>query len=165
MALIKCPECEGLISEKATFCIHCGYPIKTAQPGEITCPFCGERLPDDSSFCGFCGKNLNATASNELIERDKTLPNSAPTNIMDYSKPSVPVNYKGIIDYTGSSNVARCPRCGSTSISLEKQGFGYGKATLGALTVGPIGLLAGGINANKPMCICMKCGHKYILQE
>lgn len=28
MSLIKCPECGKEISDKATVCIHCGYPIK-----------------------------------------------------------------------------------------------------------------------------------------
>ena len=28
MALIKCPECEGQVSDKAYACPHCGYPIK-----------------------------------------------------------------------------------------------------------------------------------------
>ena len=28
MALIKCPECGGQVSDKADVCIHCGYPIK-----------------------------------------------------------------------------------------------------------------------------------------
>ena len=27
MALIKCPECGGMISEQAYNCVHCGYPI------------------------------------------------------------------------------------------------------------------------------------------
>lgn len=27
MALIKCPECGQLISDKAKACIHCGYPL------------------------------------------------------------------------------------------------------------------------------------------
>ena len=26
--LLKCPECELQISDKATFCPHCGYPIQ-----------------------------------------------------------------------------------------------------------------------------------------
>lgn len=30
MALIKCPECGKEISNKATACIHCGFPIATA---------------------------------------------------------------------------------------------------------------------------------------
>ena len=27
MALMKCPECEGNVSDKAVFCPHCGFPI------------------------------------------------------------------------------------------------------------------------------------------
>lgn len=26
--LIKCPECELQVSDKATFCPHCGYPMQ-----------------------------------------------------------------------------------------------------------------------------------------
>lgn len=28
MALIKCPECNGSVSDKAEICIHCGYPLE-----------------------------------------------------------------------------------------------------------------------------------------
>ena len=28
MALIKCPECGGQVSDRADVCIHCGYPLK-----------------------------------------------------------------------------------------------------------------------------------------
>lgn len=27
MALIKCPECGKMISDKAQFCVECGYPV------------------------------------------------------------------------------------------------------------------------------------------
>jgi hypothetical protein len=32
MALIKCPECNGKVSDKATACIHCGFPIEDYDP-------------------------------------------------------------------------------------------------------------------------------------
>ena len=32
MALIKCPECNGKLSDKATACIHCGFPIEDYDP-------------------------------------------------------------------------------------------------------------------------------------
>ena len=37
MAIIKCSECGQDISEKATHCIHCGYPIKprSNQPVQV----------------------------------------------------------------------------------------------------------------------------------
>jgi RNA polymerase subunit RPABC4/transcription elongation factor Spt4 len=28
MALIKCPECGQMVSDKADVCIHCGFPLK-----------------------------------------------------------------------------------------------------------------------------------------
>lgn len=28
MALLKCPECSGTISDQAITCPHCGYPLK-----------------------------------------------------------------------------------------------------------------------------------------
>ena len=32
MAIIQCPECGQHVSDKATSCIHCGYPIQPATP-------------------------------------------------------------------------------------------------------------------------------------
>ena len=29
MALMKCPECEGKMSDQACFCPHCGFPLPT----------------------------------------------------------------------------------------------------------------------------------------
>lgn len=34
MALIKCPECGKEISDKSPACIHCGFPLETAEPKE-----------------------------------------------------------------------------------------------------------------------------------
>ena len=31
MALIKCPECGQMISDKSVACIHCGYPLQQPQ--------------------------------------------------------------------------------------------------------------------------------------
>ncbi len=31
MALISCPECGQMISDKAYTCVHCGYPLKEQQ--------------------------------------------------------------------------------------------------------------------------------------
>lgn len=55
----------------------------------------------------------------------------------------------------------KCPKCGSTSISTQKQGFGVGKAAAGVAVAGPAGALAGGINANKVYNVCQNCGHKW----
>ena len=56
---------------------------------------------------------------------------------------------------------AKCPRCGCTSLSGNKKGFGIGKAVLGAAVVGPIGLVAGNLGAKKVRVTCMRCGKQF----
>lgn len=58
--------------------------------------------------------------------------------------------------------IPKCPKCGSKSISADKKGFSTGKAAAGAILVGPIGLAAGGIGANKVQITCLNCGHHWI---
>lgn len=58
-------------------------------------------------------------------------------------------------------NVAKCPKCGSTSLSAQKKGFGIGKAVVGASLAGPLGLMAGNVNAKKVWVTCLKCGKKF----
>lgn len=55
----------------------------------------------------------------------------------------------------------RCPKCSSTQLNVQKKGFGVGKAAVGGVLAGPLGLLAGGIGKNKLDLICLKCGHKF----
>lgn len=35
MALIRCPECEAEVSDKATSCPKCGYPINKEAKGNV----------------------------------------------------------------------------------------------------------------------------------
>ena len=51
----------------------------------------------------------------------------------------------------------RCPKCGSVQVVPMKKGFGVGKAFVGVVATGGIGLLAGGIGANKVELHCLKC--------
>ena len=57
--------------------------------------------------------------------------------------------------------VACCPRCGSTSLSINKKGFGGGKATAGMLTFGLGGAVAGTYGMNRMKITCLNCGYKY----
>ena len=60
-----------------------------------------------------------------------------------------------------AENVAKCPKCGSVSLSAQKKGFGIGKAVVGAAVAGPLGLIAGNINAKKVWVTCLNCGKKF----
>lgn len=55
----------------------------------------------------------------------------------------------------------RCPKCLSTSLAVNKKGFGLGKAVAGGLLLGPIGLLGGFWNSGKVKVTCLKCCHSW----
>lgn len=57
--------------------------------------------------------------------------------------------------------IAYCPKCLSLSVTPLKQGFGLGKAIVGGVLLGPVGLLGGAIGKNKVKMHCNKCGYKY----
>lgn len=60
-----------------------------------------------------------------------------------------------------ANGVACCPRCGSTSLSINKKGFGGGKATAGMFAFGLGGAVAGTYGMNKMKITCLNCGYKY----
>ncbi|HBF65533.1 MAG TPA: hypothetical protein DDW34_07030 [Clostridium sp.] len=65
------------------------------------------------------------------------------------------------VQQSNEPRVAKCPACGSTSLSADKKGFGFGKALTSTVIAGPIGLFAGGIGAGKVMVTCLSCGHRF----
>lgn len=68
----------------------------------------------------------------------------------------------GQIGSTAVDNQACCPRCGSTSLSANKKGFGVGRATVGTLAFGLVpGLLIGSAGSKKIEVTCLKCGKKF----
>lgn len=59
------------------------------------------------------------------------------------------------------SGVACCPKCGSTSLSSNKKGYGIGKGVIGGCLFGLIGLIFGNIGAKKIRVTCLNCGHQW----
>jgi len=64
----------------------------------------------------------------------------------------------------------KCPSCGATTrywISVEnvktKQGFSLGKAALGGILLGPLGLLGGALGKTKKFesMFCKKCNFQH----
>lgn len=65
------------------------------------------------------------------------------------------------INNVRAEHIIKCPRCNSTNIHVDKKGFSVGKAALGAVVFGGIGVLAGGIGSNDIKCTCLSCGNQF----
>ena len=75
MAMIKCPECSGEISDKAKKCIHCGKILveESELAQEIKCSECGTVLSESDEICPNCGcpvekKNAEETVKPQQVE-------------------------------------------------------------------------------------------------
>jgi DNA-directed RNA polymerase subunit M/transcription elongation factor TFIIS len=60
-----------------------------------------------------------------------------------------------------SKNDIQCAKCGSAQIMATKKGFGVGKAAVGAVLLGPVGLIGGMIDSNHILLSCIKCGNQW----
>ena len=97
----------------------------------------------------------------------QTSPTPAPPQEAD--KPQKPLTKHQRIKENKKNAVACCPKCGSTSLSANKKGFGVVKGGLGAAAAGAltggigaiVGLGAGNIGAKKVWVTCLNCGHRW----
>ena len=105
--------------------------------------------------------SLAASAKKDM-ERNKI---SSKQSINDWIVQSGPTKkdiVKQRIRENQSAGIACCPKCGSTSLSANKKGFGAGKAAAGMFLTGNLaGAVAGGIGANKVTVTCLNCGYKF----
>lgn len=126
----------------------------------MICPKCKKELKDGVKFCGYCGKKFNsaspAASSNNFNAQLNEALAAASAQIASNRAASTPA-----VSAPAETNVAKCPICGSTSLQAKTKGVSVGKAAVGALLVGPVGLLAGGIGMNDARIVCLKCGYEF----
>lgn len=169
MALIDCPECGGKVSDKAPACIHCGFPLKEEKRIKY-CPYCGKENDEESEFCGYCGKSFVSSSNDKVVtstvQEKRRLSDSTNVNVvMNSDDLEIKRLEKERLEAETRhyNSLAKCPKCGSTSLTGNKKGFGVGKAAVGVALTGGVGLLVGGIGANKVIVTCMNCGHKFTI--
>lgn len=80
MALINCPECGKEVSDRATVCPNCAFPLEEYTHRLIKCPKCEKKILDTEKVCPNCGfpRADSANKLNELSLKcriDKDIPN------------------------------------------------------------------------------------------
>lgn len=130
------------------------------------CPKCGKELPEGAQFCPTCGSSIKqpelSPQSQDSSSPDQDIPsiNLQSAAAEQQNQPPVP------------NEEIKCPKCGATGCTPQyKQnvsGGGYGCCSggLGALVLGPLGLLCGACgrsvkSTNTLVWICPKCGHEF----
>ncbi len=58
-------------------------------------------------------------------------------------------------------NMAKCPRCGSTSLSYDTKKLSIGRALVGDVIAGAPGAIMGGLSSKKGYAVCLKCGKRW----
>jgi hypothetical protein len=95
------------------------------------CPFCIEEIKAEAIKCKHCG---------EMLKKEEK--QSASLNECEQKQ-------------------ICCPMCGSDQLTSQKKGFGWGKALVGGVLTGGIGLIAGFHGSRNIMITCLKCGHRF----
>jgi len=70
MALIKCPECNTEVSDRAEKCIKCGFPLARYAP--VKCPECGGEVPYGAVTCGRCGFPMKGRIGTSFVINNAT---------------------------------------------------------------------------------------------
>ena len=91
--------------------------------------------------CPECGKEISDKATN------------CPHCGYPISEPSIPASEP--------QKVLCCPKCQSQELHAEQKGFSGGKAVVGAVLFGGVGLLAGAIGSKDVNITCLKCGNRF----
>lgn len=149
MALINCPECGKEVSDKASSCPNCGYPINIKE--DCICKVNGTNV--DLKFVFDVAINNNNISMEErayILNKIKEITKLKYPERLYYkigNEKKVPTEYNDkTIETIVQSSKPKCPKCKSTSISTINKGYS---------------VLTGFIGSGKPMNVCQNCGHKW----
>jgi hypothetical protein len=119
-----------------SICLNCNVV-------DAKCPICSLELrTEKSSQCRHCLSSWFPVISNLESEKRKAILTS------------------GIVRKKTKKQIS-CPKCKSIDFTANKKGFGLGKAVVGGILTGGVGLLGGFIGSQKVNITCLKCGNRW----
>ena len=157
-------------SSQVKICLNCG-DILLAQAKR--CPTCGKKEKDlllidrndKEKILEIKSNVLNPKGGKTAVWQKNLDLKSTIWNNSTEKKKEIISERKQRAEENG---LAHCPKCGSTSLSGNKKGFGIGKAVIGGIggvatggILGLVGLATGNIGAKKVRVTCLNCGHQY----
>lgn len=164
MALIKCPECEREISDRAKQCIHCGFPLQECNNKNT------EKGNNENNICVINGISYDMTDLKDYalsIERKRAVPpftkawevaqkipgmtGNGVIHLMAEIEesgvvPKVFIADKYVIRTPLDDGLIHCPRCDSTNVVTGQRGYS---------------MMWGFMGSNRTMNRCAKCGYKW----
>lgn len=155
MALIKCPECGGNVSDKAAACIHCGCPLTNTENTNqasnynvILLSYGKNRLETIRII-----RELTGLLLKPAMKLADNTPSTVVTELSKQEAERIQRNFQNVgatAEIELSSNRKErsltCPSCGSTSITTGQRGYN---------------IVWGFIGSGQTMNRCAKCGHKW----
>lgn len=168
MALIKCPECNKEVSDKADVCIHCGYPLHdksiasiiNARSKKVILPsfkeYSNKKISVLKIVREITGKSLSDAVclieqdvpiikdgislnqANDIVEKFKKI--DVKVEVFDSETPLV------YISPLKDRDRICCPKCGSLEYHVGSRGYG---------------LFRGFIGSGQVIMTCLKCGNTW----
>lgn len=157
MALITCIECGKMVSDKATICPNCGCPVIEILK-ERDAILLLSTSEDKRDKIKIFAQLITNYAETRKIKESSLINNRV---FKDSKRDEIVKALNSGNFTTKSDSKISCPRCGSSQITTKNKGFGLGKAIVGGLLLGPVGLLGGAIGSNKTLVVCLKCGKEW----
>lgn len=121
------------------------------------CNMFGIEVEEDHS------NNSYPSAPVPVYHQNPIVPNSYEQN-QGYNPQILDTNqqrYNSQLSYGNQQAGINCPYCHSTQVTAGKKGFGVGKAIVGTLLLGPVGLLGGFIGSKNIEFLCINCNKRW----
>lgn len=135
-------------------CKVCGAIFSLEKPTSTTCPSCKAPVRGTDTRCSACGEDLPSQ-----FDREQRARREAEWQKAEEERAAIASIKSTAVAEMG--NQIRCPRCGSTQILFGRKGYNGAAGLVGALCLGPIGLLAGCAGSGDVELTCMLCSFRW----